>query len=108
MVEHPLHVRVLGRLVLTRGAMSDNEGSNGHATENGVEMYLHLTFDPLTFRLDVKGSVANLEAARSILQQADRHFEKMQRAAAALELRDTVRQSEQEAHLRALLRGARG
>lgn len=88
-------------------------GGNGHVAEMrtaGDErakrcVTLALTFDPLTFALQIGGEIASYDMARAILAQADRWFETQQRQAAAVELRNRLAQAARD---EAIARSVRG
>lgn len=88
-------------------------GGNGHVAEMRVPgderakrcVTLALTFDPLTFALEIGGEIASYDMARAILAQADRWFETRQRQAAAVELRNQLAQAARD---EALARSVRG
>lgn len=68
---------------------------------------LALTFDPLTFALEIGGEIASFEMARAILAQADRWFETQQRQAAALDLRNKMQQAAADEQIARNLRAVR-
>lgn len=60
------------------------QGENAHGGANGPKQaQLILTFDPATFAMSISGTVANLDMAMAMLQQAARDIEGKLRAAQA-------------------------
>lgn len=73
-----------------------DNGNGGNGVQGEKVAVLQLSFTPRTFKLDIGGSVENIDIALAMLEQAKRHFEGELRAMKALQLQQRMTQAAQD------------